>query len=180
MRRDSRSCPVRSLCAAAAVIVLSCAGYRMILPSDLDYKKCWLSKSNAGIAVSVSKHPLFDTRNNRAYDASVKRNMGIFAVKIENVGIHPLAIDSAHVLVLDASGNRAQVVRSPETPAKVLKMGPQLRDDLASYSLWGCVLDPGKSYCALICVSTGADPYFATYFLRFIGQNGEILTDARF
>ena len=180
MKHFSRFPAVLCLCAVVGAGVLYCAGYKMILPSDLDYKKCWLSKPSAGIEVSASKQPLFETRNNRAYDASVKRNIGIFAVKIQNSGIRPLKVDSAHVLILDGSGNRAEVIRDPAMPAKVLKMGQPLRDDLASYSLWGNVLEPGKSYCALICVATSSDPYFATYFLRFLGENGEVLTDARF
>ncbi len=168
-------------CAAASALSLFCAGgYKLISLDDLEYKRCWLSRPDAGIAVFASKQPLYETGNVQAYDASVKQNAGVFAVKIENKGALPLCIDSGHIFVLDGSGNPAAIVKNARDASKLLGAGQSLGDDVAANALWGKTLEPGKSYCAFICVTAPKDPYFATYFLRFVGNNGETLTEARF
>ncbi len=170
-----------SLVLAALPIMVGCAGsYRLITLSDLEYKKCWQSKPDAGITVSASKQPLYETGNTPAYKASVKRNIGVFAVKIENNGARPLRTDSAHLLVLDGSGNPARTIMSPGAAAQALGQGQALRGDFASNPLAGNPLESGKSYTAFICVAAQGDPYFATYYLRFLGENGEVITEARF
>ncbi len=181
MRRANRLHTLRFLGAVIPLLLACCAGsYKMILLSDLDYKKCWLSKPDAGVSVFASKQPLYETRNTIAFRASQKKNLGVFAVRIENTGAQPLSIDSAHVLVLDEAGNPAAIEKDALAAAKLLGAGQPLRDDLASNPLWGNTLDPGKSYCALIAVATAKDPYFATYYLRFVGPHGAPLTEARF
>jgi hypothetical protein len=170
----------RVLFALVPVMAICCAGYSMMLPGDLEYKKCRTRNSDAGIAVSASKQPLYETRNNRVYRASLKQRVGVFAVKIENTGMRPLCVDSAHIVILDGTGNSAGILTNAAGVSQRLGGGEPLQTDLASYPLWGKTLEPGKSYCAFICVAAPADPYFATYFLRFLGGSGEILTEVRF
>jgi hypothetical protein len=170
-----------SLALAAQLVIAGCAGgYRLITLSDLEYKKCWQSKPGAGITVSASKQPLYETGNTPAYEASVKQSIGMFAVKIENNGARPVRTDTAHLMVLDGSGNPARIIRNPEAAAKLLGQGQALRGDLASNPLAGNTLESGKSYAAFICVTAQGDPYFATYYLRFLGEDGEVVTEARF
>lgn len=181
MKRSNRTSLALLACAAACAGMLYCAGgYKLISLGDLEYKTCWLSRPTAGIAVFASKQPLYETGNKHAYDASVKRKTGIFAVKVENKSVIPLCIDSGHVLVLDGSGNPAAIVKNTRDASKLLGAGQLLGDDLTANALWGKTLEPGKSYCAFICVTAPKDPYFATYYLRFVGNNGETLTEARF
>jgi hypothetical protein len=176
--KHSSCIPLALLACAAA---LSCAGgYKLISLGDLEYKTCWLSKPSAGIAVFASKQPLYETGNMQAYDASVKQKTGVFAVRIENKGALPLRIDSSHIFVLDGSGNPVAVVKNVQEASKAFGAGQAFGYDVAANPLWGRTLEPGKTYDAFICVSTTEDPYFATYYLRFVGNSGETLTEARF
>jgi|WetSurMetagenome_2_1015567.scaffolds.fasta_scaffold00056_29 hypothetical protein len=181
MRRSSRFSLTTTACAALCASALFCAGgYRLISLSDLEYKTCRLSNPDAGIAVSVSKQPLYETGNRAAYEASIRRKTGVFAVRIENKGLFPLYIDSGHVRVLDGSGNPAAVVKNVQEASKAFGAGRSFGYDIAANPLLGKTLYPGESYDAFICVSTPGDPYFATYYLRFAGKDGETLTEARF
>jgi hypothetical protein len=164
----------------AGALLLSCAGsYRYITLSDLDYRKCWLRNPDCGLAVWAVKQPLYETKNTGVYKASVKKNIGVFVVKIENTGARPVPIDTAHVSVLDGSGNPAILV-APDSVSKLLGGGRPLRDDVASNPLFGRFLESGKSYIAFVCMAVQGDPYFATYYLRFKAEDGSVITEARF
>jgi hypothetical protein len=166
--------------ALAGLLLLSCAGsYTYITLSDLDFKKCWQSKPGSGIAVWAVKQPLYETGNKGCYKASVKKSVGIFVVKIENAGTFPLNIDSAHITVLDGSGNSARAIAA-DSAALLLGGGRAFRDDVSSNPLFGNKLESGKSYTAFICLGVQGDPYFATYYLRFFGEDGKVITEARF
>ncbi len=166
---------------AALLLVLACAGgYQLISLGGLAYTKCWLSKPDSRIIVSACKQPLYETGNVNAYKASVKYCVGVFAVKIDNKGVLPLLTDSSHLKVLDGSGNPVGVVTNSDTASKLLGQSRLFGEDLASNPLFGNRLNPDNSYTALICVRTKGDPYFATYFLRFIGEDGALVTEARF
>jgi hypothetical protein len=161
-------------------LLLSCAGsYKYITLSDLDFKKCWQSKPGSGIAVWAVKQPLYEAGNKSCYQTSVKKSVGIFVVKIENTGTFPLAIDSVHIAVLDGSGNPVKTM-APDSAARLLGGGRALRDDVASNPIFGNKLESGKSYIAFICMAVQGDPYFATYYLRFFGVDGKVITEARF
>jgi hypothetical protein len=171
---------MRLLLGLAGVLLASCAGsYKYITLSDLDFKKCWLSRPGCGVAVWAVKQPLYETGNKSCYQASVKKNIGVFVVKIENAGTFPLAIDSAHIAVLDGSGNPARAVAA-DSAARLLGGGRALTDDVSSNPLFGKKLETGKSYTAFICMAVQGDPYFATYYLRFFGEDGKVITEARF
>jgi hypothetical protein len=161
-------------------LLAGCAGsYKYITLSDLEYRKCWLRNPDCGLAVWAVKQPLYETKNTACHQASVKKNVGVFVVKIENTGARPVPVDTAHVFALDGSGNPAKML-SPDTVSKLLGGGQALRDDVASNPLFGRVLEPGKSYIAFVCMAVQGDPYFATYYLRFFGEDGKVITEARF
>jgi hypothetical protein len=161
-------------------LLAGCAGsYKYITLSDLDFKKCWQSKPGSGIAVWAVKQPLYETGNKSCYQASVKKNVGIFVVKIENTGARPVPVDTAHLFALDGSGNPGKLL-SPDTVSQLLGGGQALRDDIASNPLFGKMLEPGKSYITFICMGVQGDPYFATYYLRFKKEDGTVITEARF
>jgi hypothetical protein len=162
------------------VLLTGCAGsYKYITLSDLDYRKCWLRNPDCGLAVWAVKQPLYETKNTACHQASVKKNVGVFVVKIENTSARPVPVDTAHLFALDGSGNPAKML-SPDTVSKLLGGGQALRDDVASNPLFGKLLEPGKSYIAFICMAVQGDPYFATYYLRFFGEDGKVITEARF
>lgn len=166
--------------ALAGMFLFSCAGsYRFITLGDLEYRKCWLRNSDKGISVWAVKQPLYETGNNICYQASVKHAVGMFVVKIENRGDRPLRTDSAHIEVLDGSGNPARTMAA-DSAARLLGGGQKMRDDVASNPLFGKFLEIGKSYFAFICVAAQGDPYFATYYLRFFDEDGKVITEARF
>jgi hypothetical protein len=171
----ARTIVLVSLC----VLFSGCAGYKLISLSDLDYRKCWLKNPDCGLSVWAVKQPLYETKNTACHQASVKKNVGVFVVKIENTGQRPVPVDAAHLSVLDGTGNPADVL-SPDTVMKLLGGGRPLKDDIASNPLDGNMLEPGKSYSAFICVATQGDPYFATYYLRFKAADGSVITEARF
>lgn len=162
------------------MLLAGCAGsYKYITLSDLDYRKCWLRNPDCGLAVWAVKQPLYETKNTACHQASVKKNVGVFVVKIENTGARPVPVDTSHLFALDGSGNPAKML-SPDTVSKLLGGGQALKDDVASNPLFGRVLEPGKSYIAFICMSVQGDPYFATYYLRFKREDGTVITEARF
>jgi hypothetical protein len=160
-------------------LLAGCAGYRYITLSDLEYRKCWLRNPDCGLAVWAVKQPLYETKNTACHQASVKKNVGVFVVKIENTGTRPIYTDTAHLSVLDGSGNPAKLLAS-DSVARILGGGNTLKTDVASNPLDGNMLEPGKSYSAFICIATQGDPYFATYYLRFKKEDGAVITEARF
>lgn len=160
-------------------LLAGCAGYKYITLSDLDFRKCWLRNPDCGLNVWAVKQPLYETKNNTCYQASLKKSVGVFVVKMENAGNRPVPIDSAHLFVLDGSGNPAKLL-SPDTVSKLLGGGQPLWTDVASNPLFGKFLEPGKTSIAFICMAVQGDPYFATYYLRFKAEDGSVITEARF
>ncbi|HUI90738.1 MAG TPA: hypothetical protein VLX68_00685 [Chitinivibrionales bacterium] len=181
MKRDNnrQRRSFRRFFAIGIALLAGCAGYKYITLSDLDYRKCWLRNPDCGLNVWAVKQPLYETKNNACYQASLKKNVGVFVVKIENAGSRPIPIDSAHLFVLDGSGNPARLL-PPDTVAKLLGGGEALKMDVASNPPFGKFLESGKSYIAFVCTAVQGDPYFATYFLRFKAEDGKVITEARF
>jgi hypothetical protein len=165
--------------AALLILPVGCSSYKLITLSDLEYGKCWSRNPDCGLTVWAVKQPLFETGNKKSHQASVKKSVGVFVVKIENTGAGPIPVDSGHLSVLDGSGNPVKVLPA-DTVMKLLGCGKELKEDLASNPLDGNELLPGRSYSAFICVAVQGDPYFATYFLRFTGRDGKVITETRF
>jgi len=162
-----------------AILTVYAGAYRLISISELDFKKCFVSNPESGILVWAVKQPLFESKNKSCYRKSIKKNIGVFAIRIENKGTDTLLLDLDHVKFLDGSGNEFESL-SADTVAKLLGGGNNMKSDLSAYPIVNGFLLPGKIHYAFIYVRTKGDPYFATYYLRFFDKNGKKITDARF
>lgn len=176
-RNDRRAAVL--LC--GAVLVVCCASSRQLLDlTDLSYAKCWLSKPASGIVVSAAKQPLYESGCTGYHVRSIRKHVAVVAVKIENRGLQPVSLDRSHAAFLDGSGNPLEVIDKPSAVAKLLGGGKDLENDFTVYGFQEATLMPGATLAFLVALKVEGDPYFASYFLRFMADDRTVITDSRF